>query len=60
MTKEEILKLIDKKINNAIEISQQKHGHNTDSWNSYYHGVAQGLKDSKSIIRMLNKPNNRS
>ena len=35
MTKEEILKLIDKKINEAIEISQQKHGHNTDSWSSY-------------------------
>jgi hypothetical protein len=60
MTKEEILKLIDKKINDAIEISQQKHEHNTDSWSSYYHGVAQGLKDSKSIIGMLNKPNNRS
>ena len=50
MTKKDILKLIDRKIKDATEISEQNHGHNTEAWSSYYCGVVQGLKDAKSII----------
>lgn len=57
MTKEEIIKLIDRKIKAAKEMSNQNHGHNTDAWHTYYSGLAQGLEDAKSIIGMLGKSN---
>lgn len=59
MTQEEIIKLLNRKIKEAIEISERDHGHNTEAWSSYYSGVAQGLKDARGIIGMLNKPNNK-
>ena len=49
--------IINRKIKEAKELSNQNHGHNTDAWHTYYSGVAQGLEDAKSIIGMLNKPN---
>ena len=59
MTQKEIINLLNRKIKEAIEISELDHGHNTEAWSSYYSGVAQGLKDAKSIIGMLDKQNNR-
>ena len=57
MTKDEILTLLNIKIKEAKDISNQNHGHNTDSWHTYYCGLAQGLEDAKSIFGMLDKPN---
>ena len=57
MTQEEITILINRKIKEAKEKSNQNYGINTDSWNTYYSGLAQGLEDAKSIIGMLGKPN---
>ena len=60
MSQEEIIKLLNRKIREAIETSEQDHGtHNNEAWSHYYSGVAQGLKDAKSIIGMLDKQNNR-
>lgn len=59
MTQKEIITLLNRKIKEAIETSEQDHGHNTEAWSSYYSGVAEGLKEAKSIIGMLDKPNNR-
>lgn len=60
MKQKEIIKLLNRKIKEAIETSKQDHGaHNNEAWSHYYNGVAQGLKDAKSIIGMLDKPNNR-
>lgn len=57
MTKEEIIKLLNRKIEEAIEISEGDYGHNTEAWSHYYSGVARGLKDARGIIGMLDKPN---
>lgn len=59
MTQEQIIELLNRKIKEAIKTSEQDHGaHNNEAWSHYYSGVAQGLKEAKSIIGMLNKPNN--
>ena len=57
MTQEEVIILINRKIKKAKEMSNQNHGINTDSWNTYYSGLARGLEDTKSIICMLDKSN---
>ena len=57
MTQEEIMIIINRKIKEAEELSNQNHGHNTDTWSSYYSGIARGLEDAKSILGMLDKPN---
>jgi hypothetical protein len=57
MTQKEIILLLNRKIKEAKELSNQNHGHNTDSWNTYYSGLAQGLEDAKGIIGMLGKSN---
>lgn len=59
MTQEEIVRLLNRKIRKALEISEQDHGYNTEAWSSYYSGVAQGLRDARGIIGMLGKQNNR-
>ncbi len=60
MTQEQIMELLNRKMKEAIETSEQDHGaHNNEAWSHYYNGVAQGLKDAKSIIGMLNKQNNK-
>ena len=59
MTKEQIIKLLNRKIKEAIKTSEQYHGYNTVWWCDYYSGVAEGLKEAKSIIGMLDKQNNR-
>lgn len=57
MTKERIIELLNKKIKEAKELSNQKHGINTDTWSNYYCGIAKGLKEAKSLIGMLNNKN---
>lgn len=60
MTQEQIMELLNRKIKEAIEMSKQDHGaHNNEAWSHYYSGVAEGLKEAKSIIGMLDKQNNR-
>jgi hypothetical protein len=60
MTQEQIVKLLNRKIKEAIERSEQDHGaHNNEAWSHYYNGVAEGLKEARSIIGMLNKQHNR-
>lgn len=57
MTKEEIIKLLDRKIKEAEETSNGNYGHNTWAFSSHYSGVADGLRYAKGIIGMLNKRN---
>ena len=58
MTREEIMVLLDRKIKDAIETAHQDHGrHNTESWSSYYYGVAEGFRQAKAIVGMLDKNN---
>jgi hypothetical protein len=60
MTQEQIMELLNRKIKEAIKTSEQDHGaHNSEAWSHYYNGVAEGLKDAKSIIGMLNKQHNK-
>lgn len=60
MTQKQIMELLNRKIKEAIETSEQDHGaHNNEAWSHYYSGIAQGLKDAKSIIGMLDKQNNK-
>jgi hypothetical protein len=59
MTQEQIMELLNRKIKEAIETSEQDHGHNTEWWSEYYSGVAEGLKEARGIIGMLNKQHNR-
>jgi hypothetical protein len=60
MTQEQIVKLLNRKIKEAIETSEQDHGaHNNEAWSHYYNGVAEGLKEARGIIGMLNKQHNR-
>lgn len=59
MTQEQIMALLNRKIKEAIETSEQDHGaHNNEAWSHYYNGVAEGLKEAKSVIGMLNKQHN--
>lgn len=52
MTKEEILKLIDQKIENS-QITQE-----VFEADEYYYGFREGLRAAKALIGMLDKPNN--
>lgn len=59
MTQEQVIELLNRKIKEAIKTSKQDHGaHNNEAWSHYYTGVAEGLKEAKSIIGMLDKQNN--
>lgn len=55
MTKDEIIKLIDKKYHIALE-NQNKYKEDY----SYYAGEVRGLLVAKELIGMLDKPNNKS
>ena len=57
MTREEIKTLLKRKQIEAIRQSEVSHGCNTESWSSYYSGIAQGLRIAEEIIGMLDKPN---
>lgn len=57
MTKEEIIKLLDRKIKEAEQTSNENHGNNSWAFSSHYSGVAEGLRYAKGLIGMLNKRN---
>jgi hypothetical protein len=60
MTQEQIMELLNRKIKEAIKTSEQDHGaHNNEAWSHYYSGVAEGLKEARGIIGMLNKQHNK-
>jgi hypothetical protein len=59
MTQEEIIKLLNRKIKEAIEKSKRNGVHNNKTLSCYYNGVVKGIKDAKSLIGMLDKQNNR-
>lgn len=54
MTKEQVMNLLNKKIENAEE--NRKRYTNCDE---YYYGVIEGLKQAKEIVGMLDNENNR-
>ena len=57
MTREEIMVLLDRKIKGAIETAEIDSCKHNDAWNHYYYGVAEGLRQAKSIVGMLDKSN---
>lgn len=57
MTKNEIMTLLDRKIKDAIETAEMDSCKNNDAWNHHYYGVAEGLRQAKSIVGMLDKSN---
>ena len=57
MTKNEIMALIERKIKNAIETAERGSCKHSDAWYHYYYGVAEGLRQAKSIFGMLDKSN---
>lgn len=57
MTKDEIMTLLDRKIKNAIETAEMECCKNNDAWDNHYHGVAEGLRQAKEIVGMLDKSN---
>lgn len=57
MTKDEIMTLLDRKIKNAIETAEMDSCKNNDAWSHYYYGVAEGLRQTKEIVGMLDKKN---
>lgn len=57
MTKAEIMKLLDRKIKDAIKIAEMDSCKHNDAWNHYYYGVAEGLRQAKEIVGMLDKNN---
>ena len=54
MTKEQVMNLLNKRIENAEE--NRKRYTNCDE---YYYGVIEGLKQAKEIVGMLDNENNR-
>lgn len=57
MTKDEIMTLLDRKIKDAIETAEIDSCKHNDAWNHYYYGVAEGFRQAKGIIGMLDKTN---
>jgi hypothetical protein len=59
MTREEIVKHLNRKIKDALEKSKRNGVHNNKTLSCYYNGVTKGIKDAKSLIGMLDEQNNR-
>ena len=57
MTLEEIKAMIKRKQMKAIRDSEVDYGCNTESWSSYYSGIARGLRIAEEILCMLDKTN---
>ena len=56
MTQEQIMELLNRKIQEVIETYKQYcDKYNTERWRDYYHGVLKGLKDARNIVEMLDK-----
>jgi len=61
MTKEEIVALLKRKKEDSLalaEWSMKKKDNNSQTWNDYYEGQANGIDIALSIIGMLEKKNN--
>ncbi len=61
MTKEEIVALLKRKKEDSLAIaewSMKKQDNNSQTWNDYYEGQANGIDIALSIIGMLEKKNN--
>lgn len=61
ITKEEIIALLKRKKEDSLAIaewSMKKHNNNSQTWNDYYEGQANGIDIALSIIGMLEKKNN--
>jgi hypothetical protein len=57
MPKDQIMALIERKIKDAIETAEMDSCKHNDAWNHYYYGVAEGLRQAKSIVGMIDKRN---
>lgn len=57
MTKNEIMKLLDRKIKDAIETAEIDSCKHNDAWIHHYYGVAEGFRKAKSIVGMIDKDN---
>ena len=61
MTQEEIVALLKRKKEDSLalaEWSMKKKDNNSQTWNDYYEGQANGIDIALSIIGMLEKKNN--
>ena len=61
MTNEEIVALLKRKKEDSLalaEWSMKKKDNNSQTWNDYYEGQANGIDIALSIIGMLEKKNN--
>lgn len=57
MMKEDVILLLNRKIKDAIETAELDACKNNDAWTHYYYGVAEGLRQAKEIVGMLDKNN---
>ena len=57
MMKEDVILLLNRKIKDAIETAELDACKNNDTWTHYYYGVAEGLRQAKEIVGMLDKNN---
>lgn len=57
MTKNEIMTLLDRKIKDAIDTAEMDSCKHNDAWINHYYGVAEGFRQAKSIVGMLDKTN---
>lgn len=57
MTKGEIMILLGSKTKDAIVTAELDSCKNNDAWSHYYYGVAEGLRQAKEIVGMLDKNN---
>ena len=57
MMKEDVILLLNRKIKDAIETAELDACKNNDAWTHYYYSVAEGLRQAKEIVGMLDKKN---
>lgn len=57
MTKDEVMILLGRKTKDAIVTAELDSCKNNDAWSHYYYGVAEGLRQAREIVGMLDKKN---
>ena len=57
MMKEDVILLLNRKIKDSIETAELDACKNNDAWTHYYYGVAEGLRQAREIVGMLDKKN---
>ena len=57
MMKEDVILLLNRIIKDAIETAELDACKNNDAWTHYYYGGAEGLRQAKEIVGMLDKNN---